>query len=200
MGELLVSLPGAVSLGVNADGTWIRHALTEDIPAIEALRRADKNCLGFVPTAKYEHITNHTHQNGRNRWKYEWLLVSIDNDDLTGFCLGGFHRLGCKMEQLAVRQDARRRARALLLMDTMENEARRRGCPRIRSRVAYDIEANFFWRAAGYLPVTTVESTYMNLRPSKSKRPLIVYDKTLDQQVLFPLSYDYNEVVAVPPR
>jgi GNAT superfamily N-acetyltransferase len=163
----------------------------DDIPAIEALRRADGDCLGFVPIAKYEHITLRTSDRGRDRWKYEWLLVSVDNEDITGFCIGGFHRGGCKMQQLAVRQDARRMTRALLLMDTMEEEARKRGCPFIRARVAYDIEANFFWRAAGYIPVTTTTSTWLNIRESKSKRPLIVYDKPLDQLALFPIDSSY---------
>ena len=99
------------------------------------------------------------------------------------------------MQQLAVRQDARRMTRALLLMDTMEEEARRRGNPFIRARVAYDIEANFFWRAAGYEPVNTVTSTWLNIRESKSRRPLIVYDKALDQLPLFSPSIGYVEPV-----
>lgn len=85
-------------------------------------------------------------------------------------------------------------ARALLLMDTMEEEAKRRGNPKIRARVAFDIEANFFWRAAGYHPVNMVTSTWLNTRESKSKRPLIVYDKVLDQLPLFPLDVGFIEI------
>lgn len=159
-----------------------------DLPAIEALRRADGDSLGFIPKARYEHIVERTLDRGRHRWKYEWLVVAIDNDDITGFCLAGFHRDGAKIEQVCVRQDARRMERALLLVDSIEDEARRRASLRIRCRVAYDIEANFFWLAAGYEPVTTVTSTWLNTRESASRRPLIVYDKELSQMTLFEAS------------
>jgi hypothetical protein len=99
--------------------------------------------------------------------------------------------MGCKIEQICVRADARRMERALSLADAVEAEAKRRNSGRMRCRVAYDIEANLFWRAAGYVPTATVVSTWLNLHESKSKRPLIVYDKVLSQPRLF----DYRELV-----
>ncbi len=159
----------------------VRQATEEDLAAIEALRRHDGKDLGFVPAAKYEHIVRRTSDRGRTRWRYEWLIVLTDNDDLTGFCLAGFHRDGAKVEQVCVREDARRMERALRLVDAIEREARRRHCPRLRCRVAADIEANYFWRAAGYVPVAETVSTWLNLRESLSRRPLIVYDKPLAQ-------------------
>jgi GNAT superfamily N-acetyltransferase len=168
--------------------TTIRHAVLADLPAIEALRRADKDALGFVPKQKYEHIVNRTSDRGRERWKYEWLIVAEDNEDLTGFFLAGFHRDGAKGQQLCVRQDARRMERALMLVDFIEAEARRRGAPRIRHRVAADIEANFFWQAAGYTPIAMTTSTWLNVRESISRRPLLIYDKPLDQGSLFALT------------
>lgn len=175
----------APALLVGKSGTTIRHAVFDDIPAIEALRRADGDSLGFIPKAKYEHIVNRTSDRGRDRWKYEWLIVAVDNGEITGFALSGFHRDGAKGQQFCVRQDARRMERALMMVDVIEAEARRRGMLRIRHRVAADIEANFFWRAAGYTPVALVRSTWMNVKESISRRPLIVYDKALDQQLLF---------------
>ena len=74
--------------------TTIRPAKFEDLPAIEALRRADGDALGFVPKAKYEHIVLRTSDRGRDRWKYEWLVVAEDNGEITGYFLAGFHRDG----------------------------------------------------------------------------------------------------------
>ena len=159
----------------------VRHALPSDLLAVESLRRADGKDLGFVPKAKYEHIVNRDSDRGRIRHLYEWLLVRTDEGDVNGFCLAGFHRMGCKIEQICVRADARRMERALSLADAVETEAKRRNSGRIRCRVAYDIEANLFWRAAGYVPTATVVGTWLNLRESKSRRPLIVYDKPLSQ-------------------
>ena len=168
--------------------TVVRLATAADLSAIEALRRADGDALGFVPKAKYEHIVYRTSDRGRDRWKYEWLIVCTDNEDVTGFLLTGFHRDGCKMQQLCVRDDARRMERALKLVDACEVEARKRGCLRIRCRVAVDIDANFFWRAAGYQPIATTTSTWLNVKESMSRRPLFIYDKALDQGSLFDLS------------
>ena len=168
--------------------TLIREATVFDLPAIEALRRSDGDSLGFVPKAKYEHITLKTSDRGRARWRYEWLIVAEDSTEITGFLLTGFHRDGCKMQQLCVRNDARRMERALRLVDACENEARRRGSRRIRCRVAADIEANMFWRAAGYEPIAITNSTWLNVRESISRRPLFIYDKSLDQGTLFGLS------------
>lgn len=165
----------------------VRFATEADLAAVESLRRADGKDLGFVPKAKYEHIVRRTSDRGRQRWMYEWLIVTQDNGDVTGFCLAGFHRDGAKIEQICVRHDARRMERALALADAIQDEAERRSSPRIRCRVAFDIEANHFWRAAGYVPVATTTSTWLNLRESSSRRPLTVYDKPLRQQTLFPL-------------
>lgn len=153
------------------------------------MRRADGDALGFVPIAKYEHIVFKTVDRGRHRYKYEWLVVAEDNgDDVTGFFMGGFHRNGAKGTQLCVRNDARRMERALKLVDSFETEARRRGMVRVRHRVAADIEANYFWRAAGYTPVAVTTSTWLNTRESLTRRPLFIYDKLLDQGSLFDLT------------
>jgi len=165
--------------------TIVRPACSDDLRAIEALRRADGDCLGFIPKQRYEHIVNQTLDRGRPRWTYEWLLVSEDNTDVTGFVLASFGREGMKAEQVCVRRDARRMERALLLVGTVELEAVRRHMNRARCRVAYDIEANAFWLAAGWEAVATVTSTWLNIRESKCKRPLIVYDKVLCQPRLF---------------
>lgn len=164
--------------------TLVRHAVVDDLPAVETLRRADAKDLGFIPKARYELVAGKIAYEGRRRWLYEWLLIAVDNDDVTGFCFAAFHREGAKIEQVCVRRDARRMERALLLADAIEAEARRRHCPRLRCRVAADIEANLFWRAAGYVPVAETVSTWMNLRESNSRRPLIVYDKPLAQLAL----------------
>jgi ribosomal protein S18 acetylase RimI-like enzyme len=166
---------------------YVRQAAPADLPAIEALRRANGAELGFVPKQKYEHIVNRTLDRGRARWLYEWLLVHVDADEVTGFCLAGFHRDGAKVEQVCVRDDVRRMERALRLVDTVETEAWKRGAARIRCRVAADIEATLFWRAAGFEVVGETTSTWLNLRDAKARRPLLIYEKLIalrDQLVL----------------
>ena len=163
----------------------IRPATIDDLPAIDAMRKADGDSLGFVPIQKYEHIVNQTLDRGRPRWAYEWLLVCIDSREITGFVLSGFHRTGCKVEQICIRQDARLLERATLLLSAIEDEAETRQRPKIKCRVAADIAANSFWNALDYTPVAEVTSTWLNVRESKSKRPLIHYEKVISQPELF---------------
>jgi len=188
-GDSAVQSPVAqLILAASSEQTIIRPATEADLTAIEMLRRADGDALGFVPKAKYEAIVFKTVDRGRHRYRYEWLVVAEDNGDITGFMMGGFHRNGAKGTQLCVRNDARRMERALKLVDSFEMEARRRGMLRVRHRVAADIEANYFWRAAGYTPVAITTSTWLNVRESLSRRPLFIYDKPLDQGQLFGLT------------
>jgi len=163
----------------------IRPATIDDIPAIDAMRKADGDALGFVPIQKYEHIVNKTLDRGRPRWTYESLSVCIDAREITGFVLAGYHRTGCKIEQICIRQDARLLERAKLLLASVEEEAEKRQRAKIKCRVASDIEANLFWVASGYQPVAEVVSTWLNIRESKSKRTLTHYEKGLCQSDLF---------------
>jgi hypothetical protein len=162
----------------------IRPALITDLPAVDAMRKADGNALGFLPLQRYEYVVTKTKQNGRARWFYEWLLVSTDNGDVTGFVFALFSAAGTKIEQICVRRDARMMERAKALLVSIERESERRLRPLIKCRVAADIEANLFWRALDYRPIATVTSTWLNLRESKSRRPLIYYEKPLCQMQL----------------
>ncbi len=168
----------------NWNETVIRPATMNDLKAIDSLRKADGDCLGFLPLAKLEHIVNQTLDRGRRRWLYESLYVCEDNGDLTGYVLAGFHREGSKIEQICVRQDARRMERAIELESVVSKESLSRTKARIRCRVASDIEANWFWKAIGYTPVAELTSTWLNQRESQSRRPLTVYDKILCQPEL----------------
>lgn len=175
----------------------VRKANLADLKVVDFLRKRDGDCLGFLPIAKLEHIVNCTLDRGRRRWEYESLWVCEDNADVTGYVLAGFHISGAKIEQICVRNDARRMERAMALESAVDREARKRRSNRIRCRVAYDIEANFFWRAIGYDVVATVTSTWMNQRESKSKRPLIVYDKIICQPDMFSFSEIADQKLSV---
>lgn len=116
---------------------------------------------------------------------WERLIVCVDNEEITGFVLANIGKKQAKIEQVCVRQDARRMERALCLCEVIEIEAEQRGLPRVRCRVAVDIDANWYWTAAGYEVIETVNSSFLNIRESKSKRSLFVYEKTLSKNVLF---------------
>jgi hypothetical protein len=160
--------------------TILRDARSSDWLYIDSLRKKEGNALGFIPKDYYLAIMNEpTRRQDRNVHKTCRLLVTLDNNDLTGFCYCSFATRYANIFQIVVQEDARRWYRAMLMVNEVETEARQRGNFGIKCRVAYDLESNFFWRAIGYIPERQVISTWLNQRESKSKRPLWLYFKDL---------------------
>lgn len=157
----------------------MRDAKPEDFIYIDSLRKKEGNALGFIPKDAYIGILERSRADGRARYRYSRLLVTTDNNDLTGFCYASYVEQMAKIFQIVVQQDARRWHRALMMADEVERDANRMGKRGITCRVAYDLESNWFWRAIGYTAVKQVTSTWLNQRESKSKRPLWQYEKQI---------------------
>ena len=160
--------------------TFVREAKPEDFQYIESLRRKEGSALGFVPKGAYESVLEKRRVANRDRFKYQKLWVTEDNGDLTGFCYASFSQNPASIIQIVVQEDARRWHRAILLECQVEQEARERQLWIIKARVAYDLESNWYWKAIGYIPIEQTTSTWLNQKESKSKRPIIVYEKQLD--------------------
>lgn len=157
--------------------TSVRRALWADWLYIDSLRKREGAALGFIPKAVYESVLTEARVANRDRWKYQRVIVTVDNASLTGFCMWSTHAAMSNIFQIVVQEDARRWARALLMTQWVEAEALELGKVGVKCRVAVDLESNLFWRALGYQPVELVTSTWLNQRESKSKRPLWVYHK-----------------------
>jgi predicted GNAT superfamily acetyltransferase len=162
-----------------AEETQMRDGVASDWLFIDSLRKKEGSALGFIPKDAYLSILEHAPRANRARYKYQRVLVTLDNDDLTGFAYTSYASEWASIIQIVVRSDARRWHRAMLMADEVERDAVRYGKKGVTCRVAYDLESNFFWRAIGYLPIKQVVSTWLNQRESKSKRPLWVYRKEI---------------------
>jgi hypothetical protein len=160
-------------------GTVLKYAEPGDFAYIDSLRKKEGNALGFIPKAVYEGILGRCNADGRNRWRYSDILVTVDNRDLTGFCLVSYSGDMAKIFQIVVQQDARRWHRALMMAEEVERQALEHGKRGVTCRVAFDLESNWFWRAIGYIPVKQVTSTWLNQGESKSRRPLWHYQKNI---------------------
>jgi hypothetical protein len=160
--------------------TIIRPAKVEDWLYIDSLRKREGNALGFIPKDAYLSLLSRTPVDGRRRWEYQTLSVTVDNNQLTGYCYSSFAGETAKIIQIVVQEDARRWQRASLLENEVRQEAIKRNKSGVTCRVAYDLESNFYWRAMGYIPVKQIISTWLNQKESKSKRPLWFYHLQLD--------------------
>ena len=159
------------------DGTILRCAKAEDWLYIDCLRKKEGRALGFIPKDTYLSVLERRRIHERDRWKYQEVLVTEDNGELTGFCMTSYYSSLANIFQVVVQNDARRWHRALLMADSVERKARGLGKIGICCRVAKDLESNLFWGAVGYIPVGTVISSWLNQRESQSNRPLWAYEK-----------------------
>ena len=157
--------------------TIVRSGLPGDWCYIDSLRKRESAALGFIPKAVYESVLERRRVANRDRWKYQRIIVTVDNQDLTGFCMWSVYAEFSNIFQIVVQEDARRWYRAMLMTDWVESEARQLRKDGITCRVAVDLESNIFWQAMGYIPIEQVTSTWLNQRESQSKRPLWVYKK-----------------------
>jgi len=157
--------------------TIVRDAIPGDLLYIDSLRKKEGSSLGFIPKGAYESIIYKKPINNRNGFLYSRLLVTEDNNDLTGFCYYSFISDIINIFQIVVQEDARKWHRALKMIEIVEEDVLRYNRTGIKCRVAYDLESNYFWRAIGFKPMELVISTFLNQRESKSKRPLWVYFK-----------------------
>lgn len=130
----------------------LRLALTKDLfpnaaqPVLTfcySACRLDGHALGWLPIAAYDEA----HAQGR-------ILALWNNDDLVAFCLFSTTQLELRCLQIWVRKDARLMVHGRALIDDLEARARRAGCWRIRLWCAIDLEANLFWRALHFRPIT----------------------------------------------
>lgn len=166
--------------------TIIRNAKSSDILYIDSLRKKEGAALGFIPKAAYEDIVLKSAVDGRLRHLYSRLIICEDDGYNTGFCYASFSGSSARIFQIVVQEDSRRWHRAMLLEGEIDRHAKLLGSQFITCRVAADLESNFYWRAMGYTPIKMITSTWLNQRESKSKRPLIEYEKQL-QAALFDL-------------
>lgn len=168
--------PGIV-LGMR-EGTLLRNGQGEDWLYIDSLRKKEGNALGFIPKDVYISVLERRRVHNRDRWKYQEVLVTEDNGQLTGFCMTSYFSDMANIFQVVVQQDARRWHRALLMVDHVEDRAHQLNKSGVTCRVAMDLESNMFWRGVGYNPVGETISTWLNQKESASKRPLFVYEKS----------------------
>jgi len=113
----------------------------EDIKAIDDLRRKDQESVGFIPLSRYEAEV----ERGRAT-----LLSAFENDDLVGFLFWTRGFPIATIQQVVVREDARRMERATALVTTALTEMESQGRVGVTCRSRLNIPGIALWRALGW--------------------------------------------------
>lgn len=112
---------------------------TPDVPWMESLMRREYEAVGFIPRTRLQWYADR-----------DQVLVATENDDPCGYLVFGNGWPMVKVYQAVVDYSARRREHGLALVARLVERARRKGAQGISLWCADDLDANDFWRAAGF--------------------------------------------------
>jgi N-acetylglutamate synthase-like GNAT family acetyltransferase len=126
----------------------IRLATATDLLFIRDLQRRFTNQIGFLPTSRVE-----------KEIEKQNILLQTLNDDDAGFLLTipslSYQPKTTAIIQTAVRMDAQRQAVGLDLVHRIETAAQRAGQSILQAWCKQNLEANLFWKAAGFEAIAT---------------------------------------------
>lgn len=145
-------------------------ATLADLTFIDSLQKKFGKALGFLPTAALEQSIEKGNVIRRN-----------ENDDAAGYLLTrpvlSWQPKMCSIVQAAVCMDAQRRHHGLAMLLLIESQARDRGQIALQACCAVGVEANDFWKIAGFKPV-------VHMTPkTKSGRHVICWRKPLTRDL-----------------
>ena len=124
-------------------------ATLDDLRAIDDLRRKDQESVGFVPMSCYEAEINRGRQT---------LLVLTESGETVGYLYWTRGFPVASIQQVVVRQDARRRERATALVDAAVAAMKAQGRVGVTCRCRVNIEGIEFWRSLGWREVRLEQS------------------------------------------
>lgn len=133
-------------LWTGPDGIAVRTAVVGDAPFIDKLQRENAYAVGFIQRTIWDQYVFGGERNF-------FVLLCEANDDPVGYTLvtpGRAVDSFVRIQQIAVREDARRLQYGSALLDVIRRfcgEHQRRGA---RLRCRSDLESNTFWLALGF--------------------------------------------------
>jgi GNAT superfamily N-acetyltransferase len=153
-------MPHALPRPAAAGAGIVRAAGPADLPYVVHLQKRNTDALGFLPRAAL------AEKIGRGQ-----IWLSLENGRPAGFLHHGSLAVPeVRIFQAAVQYDARRRQLGLALVQDLADRAADAGARGLSLRCLSFLEANDFWRAAGF--------TQLDTEPG-AKGPLNVWAKQL---------------------
>lgn len=121
----------------------------EDIAFVDKMQRDNSHAVGFIQRTIWDKYVFGGERNF-------FVLVCEKNSDMVGYTLvtsGKFFYDYVKIQQIAVREDARRLEYGSALLAVIKMFCKQYGRVGARLRCRVDLEANLFWSALGFTKV-----------------------------------------------
>ncbi len=110
-----------------------------DLRYIDALAHKNSEAVSFLPRPRLEQYA-----------AAGQILMACENGEPCGYLIHGNGDRWCRIYQACVQYDARRREHGLELLRRLVTKAEGQGFDGLSLWCAEDVEANAFWRAAGF--------------------------------------------------
>lgn len=127
----------------------IRTATLADLPFIDDLQKKHAKAVAFRPKIALQNYA----EAGR-------ITLALENDDPAGYILANarlrYQDQICPIFQAAVAMDAQRRHHGLALLATVATTAKSAGSLALQANCREELEANDFWKAAGFEPIARI--------------------------------------------
>lgn len=121
---------------------------------IDKLQKANAEALSFYPRVVFER----EERNGR-------LFLGLLNGQPCGYIYAGSGAGGnVRCHQVCIEYDVRRRLYGAALVVALEDYAAERGAMEITLRCGFDLDANSFWNALGYVCIGVVDGGVRRMR------------------------------------
>lgn len=160
----------------------VRFAVLNDLKFVIDLSKKENFSLGFIPKMAYESAITGIKKGDRWSDKCNDKLFVIEcNNDLVGFCLASFGKLGGiskigKIAQICLQVDARLMQRGRLLLDKVIEYGKTKGTYRWSCGCADDLPSNLFWQNMGWIKLgERFGISHKNTWKQTSKRKINIY-------------------------
>jgi GNAT superfamily N-acetyltransferase len=167
---------------MDSDFGIVRFADLKDIKYVVDLSKKESQSIGFIPKMAYESAITGIKKG--DRWSdvcNDKLFIIECNNDIVGFCLASFGRIGGvgklgKIAQICLQTDARLLQRGRLLLDRVVEYGKTVGTFRWSCGCADDLPSNIFWQNMGWIKLTERNGiSHKNTWKQTSKRKVNIY-------------------------
>ena len=177
-----------ISTLLSSDGDLVcRTAISKDKSFIDKLQKDNSIAVGFIQSTIWDKYVFGGERNF-------FVLICEKNDDPVGYTLVTPGRMSgdfVKIQQIAVRQDARRLHYGSMLMGVVKKFCTLKDRIGARLRCRQDLESNNFWMALGFRRYGVWEKGKINHVGFRASNDINLWEIKLNDTILtFPFMWD----------
>lgn len=149
---------GLINVLYTKDDLVVRNAHVKDLAFIDKLQKDNSHAVGFIQRTVWDDYVF----GGQRNFV---VFICEKNNDLVGYILltpGRTHHTYAKIQQIAVREDARRLDYGSALLHVVKDFCETFSRSGVTLRCRTDLESNRFWKALGFMQYGTWEKGKIN--------------------------------------